>query len=543
MVPRPTGRDVLCRKSRKVKRDWNSSWNTRLKEIVSLLPISVPANGRVLTKKETLVHMLQYLDFLQNHIQNLHSRLPPHCLPPNQEREWSGSQRKENSQSEPPLEPDTLPCFQASRKHVCSYPQKRLPLCTEPWGHGPEKRWKLYRAEPSLSNFLIEEEGEALPMWSGRCDWSKPQHVIGQGAWPMQDSNSLMSSLDSAFGLGQLFTLSAHPGETGGCLGSDAPGDPCSDCWDWTASEDSSPSSGVLDSPPGSSWALLLRDYRLDSPVAMDSPPRHGSLLPLQAICGTEESLNLSPSLFTSPAHGLTHLLPQGQELQALFEDVWVTPKSSSPKVSSLPCNSSTEKVSEWEDAVRNRGGQISSQSEGEDFTWTPTQRAPPRRGSHTRRCRKAPRSRPKLKKKCVNGFIMFCRINRKIYLRTHPGTPSTLVTKELANLWHIMPKQDRCVYCVKARRFSRQQNRNVRSLGTEGEGEGEEGVASPLHMLLAHRDLWPGSTWPAQRRNYNLDQPGDEVWAYNPRQRKDRSPKLYSDGLLLHQILDSVSE
>ncbi|XP_064208102.1 uncharacterized protein LOC135263710 isoform X2 [Anguilla rostrata] len=303
MAPQPTGRDVLCRKSRKVKREWNSSWNTRLKEIVGFLPISLPANGHVLTKKETLVHMLQYLDFLQSHIQSLHRRLPPHCLP------------------------------------------------------------------------QIQERG------------------------------------------------------TGGYLGVRTPGDLCSDFWDWTASDDSG--SGMLDSPPRSSWSLLLRDHLLDSPVGLGSPPRYGSL-PLQAVCDTEEGLNLSPSLLSSPAHGLTHLLPQGQELQALFEDVWVTPKSSSPKVPSLPCISSAEKVSELDDALRNRGGRVSSLSEGEnckgsDITWTPTQGASPRRGSHIHQCKKALRSRSNLKKKCVNGFIMFCRINRKMYLRTHPGTPSTL--------------------------------------------------------------------------------------------------------------------
>ncbi|XP_064208103.1 uncharacterized protein LOC135263710 isoform X3 [Anguilla rostrata] len=302
MAPQPTGRDVLCRK-RKVKREWNSSWNTRLKEIVGFLPISLPANGHVLTKKETLVHMLQYLDFLQSHIQSLHRRLPPHCLP------------------------------------------------------------------------QIQERG------------------------------------------------------TGGYLGVRTPGDLCSDFWDWTASDDSG--SGMLDSPPRSSWSLLLRDHLLDSPVGLGSPPRYGSL-PLQAVCDTEEGLNLSPSLLSSPAHGLTHLLPQGQELQALFEDVWVTPKSSSPKVPSLPCISSAEKVSELDDALRNRGGRVSSLSEGEnckgsDITWTPTQGASPRRGSHIHQCKKALRSRSNLKKKCVNGFIMFCRINRKMYLRTHPGTPSTL--------------------------------------------------------------------------------------------------------------------
>ena len=29
----------------------------------------------------------------------------------------------------------------------------------------------------------------------------------------------------------------------------------------------------------------------------------------------------------------------------------------------------------------------------------------------------------------------------------SHPGTPSTVVTKELASLWHMMPKQEKRVY------------------------------------------------------------------------------------------------
>ncbi|XP_041742910.1 meiosis initiator protein-like [Coregonus clupeaformis] len=78
----------------------------------------------------------------------------------------------------------------------------------------------------------------------------------------------------------------------------------------------------------------------------------------------------------------------------------------------------------------------------------------------------------------------------------THAGTPSTMVTKELASLWHVMPKQERRVYCLKACRFSRQQNRNVRSEFVEGEGDREEEdcVPSPLHMLLAQRDLCAAS-------------------------------------------------
>ncbi|XP_036379622.1 basic helix-loop-helix and HMG box domain-containing protein 1-like [Megalops cyprinoides] len=502
MAPGASDRDT-SRSKRREPRDWNSSWNRSLKEIAGLLPISDPCNGRGLTKKETLVHVLQYLDFLQNHIQSLQSRLPSHCLPKTHESGWGGCEGK------PPPESLTPPPFlKARRKHVCDRPRKRPPPGRELWAEAQEKRWRLHKAESNDSDNLTEDEVESMPMWSGRCDWSGLQAAGSQGAWPTQDSDS-PSSLESAFSPGQPSTLTVPPGGNCGDQHVQYPGegDGCSDCEDRMASGESSSSSGVQDSPAPGSWALLLKDGVLevhpsvaeeDSPLACGSPPRRASLPPLLPGFGARESLNLSPSLLTSPGRGVSHcLLAEGQEeLQALFEDVWVTPKSSTPKVPSLPWNPPVDKLSESEGAVENGDGCLSSQSEGEDCNWTPTQRGPPRKGRHGQRqrgstARGRQRSRPSLKKKCVNGFIMFCRINRKIYLRTHPGTPSTVVTKELAHLWHIMPKQERRVYCVKAWRFSRQQNRNVRSVGAEGEGDGEEGVASPLHMLLAHRDLY----------------------------------------------------
>ncbi|KAJ8405861.1 hypothetical protein AAFF_G00312980 [Aldrovandia affinis] len=357
-----------------------------------------------------------------------------------------------------------------------SSPLLTLKLCDD----GQEKRWRLYKAEPGGSDVLIEENGESLPMWSGRCDWSEPQPVVDQGAWPVQDCDSLPSS---PFNPSQLFTPSAHPGEASGeqCPVSPSDEGHCSYCEGQMGSEESSPSSWILDSSPNGSWALSRRDRMLDSPVAVGSPPRQASLLPLLSVGGTGESLNLSPSLLTSPAHGLglSHcILPEGQELQVLFEDVWVTTKSSTPNVSSLPCTSTADQVSEWEGPVGNRGGLVLSESEGEDCTWSPTQRDHNWcRGRTTARAPK-PLPRSHLKKKCVNGFLMFCRINRKIYMQAYPGTPSTKVTKELAKLWHAMPQKE-----------SRQQNRNVRSSVTDREEK--EGVASPLHVLLAHRDQY----------------------------------------------------
>lgn len=75
--------------------------------------------------------------------------------------------------------------------------------------------------------------------------------------------------------------------------------------------------------------------------------------------------------------------------------------------------------------------GLQSSSDEDDDYTWTPTRRAStlPTGGRKNRKGRASkgpvkPKENKKalcptqMKKKCVNGFIMFCRMNRKQYIR-----------------------------------------------------------------------------------------------------------------------------
>ncbi|XP_058271741.1 meiosis initiator protein-like isoform X4 [Hemibagrus wyckioides] len=368
---------------------WNTSWSNSLKEISCLLPVSEPACGRALSKKKILIHMLQYFDFLQTHIQRLHSTLPPHCLPETNDRE-SDSESEDTALSEP----STPPCIlKAKRKYSCGHPRKK---------------------DTSNSGSTVDLESPCQGSQCSICDARTGSEDGGQG------NKELASPFSGSFILkDQMF--------------------------------------GVL--PP-------LEKKQLD-----DSPSLpHMPVLPFLPLLGCREGLNLSPSLLTSPTRGLSHtLLPEGQEeLQMLFEDVWVTPNPAAPK---------SEEVDKCLD----------------DITWTPNQHQHMKKGSkghHKMACRKG-QTVAGQKKKCVNGFLMFCRLNRRLYLRTHPGLPSTVVTKELANLWHIMPKQERRVYCLKARQFSREHNRNVRSKGQEAEEEEEACIPSPLHMLLAHRDLW----------------------------------------------------
>uniref|UniRef100_A0A8C4R7W3 HMG box domain-containing protein n=1 Tax=Eptatretus burgeri TaxID=7764 RepID=A0A8C4R7W3_EPTBU len=107
------------------------------------------------------------------------------------------------------------------------------------------------------------------------------------------------------------------------------------------------------------------------------------------------------------------------------------------------------------------------------DVLWTPThqrghklsqnhQKHKGRKAYNPKMSRRVVKSPYEVKKKCVNGFIMFCRINRKLYIKEHPGMPSTRATCALATLWHQMSTEEKKPYCVKAQAFSQVNNRNV---------------------------------------------------------------------------------
>ncbi|KAA0720017.1 hypothetical protein E1301_Tti008356 [Triplophysa tibetana] len=196
-------------------------------------------------------------------------------------------------------------------------------------------------------------------------------------------------------------------------------------------------------------------------PMAPETPT-----LPRHPLVQKADTLILSPSLLTLPSQGLNHpFLPEGREtLQTLFEDVWVTPESTTLNTPRLSYRIATE-------SSAGGGFQFSESKEGnkasEDTTSTPEKFVPLKkeRKAHARR-RTEGRRRVEIqvqssKKKCVNGFIMFCRMNRKVYLS------------------------------LKAWKFSCQNNRNVRVSVKEAEMELAD--PSPLHRLLAHRDLFCG--------------------------------------------------
>ncbi|XP_018919230.1 meiosis initiator protein-like [Cyprinus carpio] len=421
--------------------------------------------------------MLQCFEFHQSHIHSLKSH--PHRLSENNER------KLESESEDSPLS-CTPPQFLKARS---VYTYSRINKYTV--------RLSDKKRDPQSQNserFIINavEQQEQQIMCDGQSNLSEAQTTEDKDLWPVDDSEPSQSSLDSNSTTSSFNTGSTEAEST------------CSFCEDQTGSEDGSPGRNMLDTPPSGS-GILLKDPMLGafptawkkrfpfSPTLPKTP-----VMPLRSPLRDADSLTLNPSLLISPSQGLScSLHPEGQEaLHTLFEDVWVTPESTVLRSPNLPgsfANDSETVLS------AGSGSNLSFKSEEENRSSedeTPEQRIPLKKAKkvcshrHTsrRRCVTTP---PNPKKKCVNGFIMFCRMNRKLYIRSYPDIPSTTVTKELASLWHILPKRERRLYCLKAWSFSCQQNRNVRDQKNEAEMKAERSVPSPLHMLLAYRDKY----------------------------------------------------
>uniref|UniRef100_A0A8C5K0Y8 HMG box domain-containing protein n=1 Tax=Jaculus jaculus TaxID=51337 RepID=A0A8C5K0Y8_JACJA len=241
--------------------------------------------------------------------------------------------------------------------------------------------------------------------------------------------------------------------------------------------------------------------------------------------------LDLSPSLFNSPSKILPdHILEDKTYFltEGLFEEVFC--ESEAPQEKGIPseapsghpdthglCRSLVSidhcylPLSEDSKAPPSSGSEFSdteslwrqelanpesSSDEDEDHIWTPSQQAlalsiaerKSKKGhgpTKPREGKKAP-CLGQVKKKCVNGFIMFCRMNRKQYIRACPGTASTEATKELAQLWRVMTPEERRPYCTKARKFSRQHNRIVKQENSSSDEDWD--MPKPFYQLLAEK-------------------------------------------------------
>nr|XP_032653898.1 basic helix-loop-helix and HMG box domain-containing protein 1 isoform X1 [Chelonoidis abingdonii] len=259
----------------------------------------------------------------------------------------------------------------------------------------------------------------------------------------------------------------------------------------WFRKRDSAPAGGVPLQPMAGRGSFhlcgLFEDVCLSPDSAGSSDSLAGTLLRKMLPDTPLNSRNLFQSAFSLDHCYLSY--------------------SEASKTDSSPSSGVTEFMGVWSGQLLQEGSSpgparsVSSSEENSDSTWIPYKRTKPppaagrkrKKGEGGRQPEASSKSRSplQLKKKCVNGFIMFCRLNRKQYIRACPGMASTAATRELAQLWRTMTKQERRPYCIKARRFSRLNNRIVKQdFSSGGEEEEEMEAPKPFHLLLAEKSL-----------------------------------------------------
>ncbi|XP_077174644.1 meiosis initiator protein isoform X2 [Paroedura picta] len=486
-----------------------NNYTSTLKELVQMLPVPLRTSSKRLTKKEILLRVLRYIEHLQTSIDSARSLLQVRCG----EQKAGGSEQMIPSALKRRRE--TTPRGKKTKSPgVCKKPRKtRRTRRSERRGvskkvckcltldpgkgvspAGAHREESLSSAEdasyvPSLSqkhypflpSFQDSGPGSHWPLNANFRDITKNGVPSRASDWHLGSSQeeikdrSVFSACVAQAAYDELRHYSEGPVHS--LIGQEL-------VYYYSSCEEEE-EEGSRTSP----WLSTQSPEGVSQGNVLLCSPRIG------AQSNTCSDLGLSPSLFSSPARLLPTYVLQGvqEELSpVLFEDVHLSPQIlSGALLRKEAAHTRPECV-------------VSSSDENSDSTWTPCKRAKPSQGSRQKKkkvgrrqkhrpvvCDKRINSSPlQLKKKCVNGFIMFCRLNRKHYIRACPGMASTAATRELAQLWRMMTKQERKPYCMKARRFSRLNNRIVRDDFSSEEEEEDLEPPKPFHLLLAEKSL-----------------------------------------------------
>ncbi|KAF6076681.1 basic helix-loop-helix and HMG-box containing 1 [Phyllostomus discolor] len=530
---------LLLESQRKQKKNHTS----KLHELALLLPVAPRTSCKKLTKKEILLHVLHYIQYLQRNIDVAQALLTFHAANGEGEVEGRGRNPTAGSARRRHLTPSSSPhSCESCVRGACQKPRKKKltrPTERQTRGQNPRRCLALDKPKkqvaPPSDQKGRDVEGPAAPP---RCADS---HARPEAALSLPQG---CSCRNSAQGDGPYPAFGAQQGAERTYLVNGTQSYPRQQLAVYESSEEAD-----KEAPDADPWlpAWTPEGIPLGSPLPL-GPPQIDN----RSVTGPlSEILGLSPSLFSSPGKALPVETLEDSSLyltQALFEEIFfdamsspagcvleVPQKEDSPREASkdLPdsrrslCQclgsgdppSLSEDSSGSEDSVTDSDvemawaqqdtpadpeGPRSVSDEDGDYTWTPSRQfstlASARRKARKGQAGRGP-VKPKNKKvpcstqmkKCVNGFIMFCRMNRKQYIRACPGTASTAATKELAQLWREMTEQERKPYCplsprsIKARRFSRQHNRIVKKESSSSDDE-DWGVPKPFYQLLADK-------------------------------------------------------
>ncbi|EPY84971.1 hypothetical protein CB1_000420014 [Camelus ferus] len=542
--PRASSLSLSDRRQRK-------NHTSKLQELALLLPVALRTGTKKLTKKEILLHVLHYIQYLQRSIDVAKALLKFHTT--NGEGGLGGLGRKPAAgpagrrHSTPSSSPRS---YKSHLQGACRKPRKKKAARVsegQTQAQNPRRCLALDKPEKEVTPSPDQKERNVVGTTTPpRCpdSYSHPKAASSPsqgviiltclvGCWGKNSAQDVQPY--PAFKGQQGVERTHFLNRTQNC--------PRQTLVFYDSSEEVDKES--VDADP---WlpAWIPESSPHGSPLAL-GPPQ----METWSVTGhPSEILGLSPSLFSSPGKLLPEqILEDGTEYltQALFEEAFLNPESppsacmlevpqekdtppeawedlpdshslcqssismdrcylslsENSKEPSSPSSEDRDSDLGWrqqEDTQADLKGLQSSSEEDGDYTWTPTRRAStlPAAGRKARKGRagrgpvkpKESKKAPCLtqtKKKCVNGFIMFCRMNRKQYIRACPGTASTTATKELAQLWRVMTLQERRPYCIKARRFSRQHNRIVKQDSSSSDDE-DWGTPKPFYQLLAEK-------------------------------------------------------
>lgn len=530
---------------------------SKLQELASLIPMSLKARSKKLTKKEILMHILHYIHYLQRNIDVTKALLKLHISDGKGGLGGLGRNPSAGLARWKHSTPSSSPCFQKSRLWgACQKPRKKkfTRVSERPtWSQKPRHSVTLRQPEKLVTS-LSQEEGigdtATSPGHFYGSEQSRNAPSLSQGDGEVAQ----LVFLDMADNFENIvtrdITSDCHEAGVRG-------GEPNIDVNVQRRVEKSyflskaqpclrqelflcDPSKEVdKEAPDIDPWlpGWTSEDSCNGSPLALGSP----QVSTWHVINHLSEILGLSSSPYSSPSKILPdHILEDNTYFltEGLFEEVFIEPESP-PAACELEVSQEKDTPSEGPGGPPNLGSSVSldhcylslsensrvlsssslestdtesvreqeeaspqglqtSSDEDRDLTWTPTPRSSnllvagrsTQRGQVSRGPMKPKDSRKasgQVKKKCVNGFIMFCRMNRKQYIRACPGTASTAATKELAQLWRVMTPEERKPYCIRARTFSRQHNRIVkreRSISEDDDGE----ILKPFYQLLAEK-------------------------------------------------------
>ncbi|GCB79306.1 meiosis initiator protein isoform X3 [Scyliorhinus torazame] len=512
---------------RKQREQYRSNVNS-LRELAAILPVPLQKREKRLTKKEILNQVLRYIAFLNRHICNAKSLLKNHYVAVDESEYYLNGEDSTSpdeaaqSNTDEISPPSTPPSIKKMRlRNICPKPRKKKWVEKTERRHVLKSRRRLY-SEPALRDNYPRAEGQR----EVKLTWQGPSLDTSSSSSCSQDNTVRPPGLTlflTLLELAESQDLAASAlRNTGNETNDDPKGSPEKDERKFSCSYESS-----MYDPPVNALCLSMKDQKLvhylsshdedddidRSPwLPQESPqgaaeihsPMSGSL----ATSGLQATLGLSPSLFSSPGRHIQLLQDKKENLaQVLFGAVCLSPELPATRPGDLKLSNPSQNQ-HYPTGYRNLTLKDSDESErwlsssddmeDNDITWTPycrgkyfqqttlsnqkrTKIISPANHSKIRRKRCCTLQ---LKKKCVNGFIMFCRINRRLYISDHPGTASTVATKALAHVWRTMSKNERRPYCIKAREFSKKNNRIVRLDSSSSEEREEVEMPEPLHLL-----------------------------------------------------------